>query len=73
MSKTPTRKRDEEVLEFLRLRACGLSLRQVARAVGLPSVKAGQIATAVERVKLADVKECSFWGDAPREVAECYK
>lgn len=65
-----TRKRDEEILLWIKARARGISSRKIAEIYGVTS---DNISTATCKIMNADLKEGpAFWGDKPKDIMKAY-
>jgi len=71
MTRPPAdRDTDERDLVALAMRAGGADLAAIADRTGVSVVTVSKI---VSRVRLADIGECAFWGDKPKQVASSWR
>ncbi len=66
----PGRGYDERVLRVLALRSQGADLETCAAAI---ASNVASVSKMVSKVRLADIQECAFWGDKPKEVAAAWR
>lgn len=66
MANLPDRADDERLLRVLTLRMAGADLATCAATEGMTMAA---ISKMVSRTRLADIQECDYWGDKPKEVA----
>ena len=66
----PTRHDDERVLRVLALRMQGADLAACAAQAGFTVAAVSKM---VSKARLADIQECAFWGDKPKEVAAAWR
>ena len=70
MANLPDRADDERLLRVLALRIKGADLATCAQAEGMAMTS---ISKMVSRVRLADIQECGYWGDKPKDVAAVWR
>lgn len=64
-----TRKRDEEILLWLKARARGVSPRKIGE---IYKVSPDNVSTATSKILRHDIKEAAFWGDKPKDIIKAY-